>query len=61
MEKLKKSIVKTHEDIDEEKEKNIELLNMIFPSDIAKQLWGGKNSIIFLCIPILFYNIYNIL
>ena len=44
MEKLKKSIVKTHEDIDEEKEKNIELLNMIFPSDIAKKLWGGKQS-----------------
>jgi hypothetical protein len=41
MEKLKKSIVKTHEDIDEEKEKNIELLNMIFPSDIARKLWGG--------------------
>ena len=42
MEKLKKSIVKTHEDIDDEKEKNIELLNMIFPSDIARKLWGGR-------------------
>jgi len=46
MEKLKKSIVKTHEDIDEEKEKNIELLNMIFPSDIARKLWGGKHILI---------------
>ena len=45
MEKLKKSIVKTHEDIDEEKEKNIELLNMIFPSDIARKLWGGIKKI----------------
>lgn len=42
MEKLKKSIVKAHEDIEEEKHKNIELLNMIFPSDIAKKLWGGE-------------------
>ncbi len=42
MEKLKKSIVKTGEDIEEEKQKNIELLNMIFPSDIARKLWGGK-------------------
>lgn len=47
MEKLKKSIVKTHEDIDEEKEKNIELLNMIFPSDIARKLWGGKMLFVF--------------
>ena len=42
MEKLKQSIVKTGEDIEEEKQKNIELLNMIFPSDIAKKLWGGN-------------------
>lgn len=41
MEKLKKSIVKAHEDIEQEKQKNIELLNMIFPSDIAQKLWGG--------------------
>lgn len=42
MEKLKKSIVKAHEDIDEEKSKNIELLNLIFPSDIAQKLWCGE-------------------
>ncbi len=42
MEKLKQSIVQAHRDIEEEKQKNIELLNMIFPSDIARKLWGGK-------------------
>lgn len=42
MEKLKKSIVKAHEDIEEEKQKNIELLNLIFPSEIAKKLWRGE-------------------
>jgi hypothetical protein len=41
MEKLKKSIVQAHEDIELEKQKNIELLNMIFPSDIAEKLWKG--------------------
>ena len=41
MEKLKKSVVKAHEDIEEEKSKNIELLNLIFPSDIAEKLWRG--------------------
>ena len=42
MEKLKQSIVKTGDEIEEEKTKNIEIINMIFPSDIAKKLWGGK-------------------
>lgn len=41
MEKLKKSILKAHEDIEVEKQKNIELLNMIFPSEIAEKLWMG--------------------
>ena len=41
MENLQKSIAKTRREVDEEKEKNIELLNMIFPSDIARKLWGG--------------------
>lgn len=42
MNQLKKSVVKTHEDIDQEREKNIELLNNIFPSDIARKLWEGE-------------------
>jgi len=42
MEKLKKSILQAHEDIEKEKVKNIELLNMIFPSEIAEKLWMGK-------------------
>ncbi|CAF0741352.1 unnamed protein product [Brachionus calyciflorus] len=42
MEKLKKSIVQAQLDTEENKQKNIELLNMIFPSDIAKMLWRGE-------------------
>jgi guanylate cyclase soluble subunit alpha len=56
MEKLKQSIVKTGEDIEEEKQKNIELLNMIFPSDIAKKLWGG-NSINFFNFLLILHNL----
>ena len=44
MEKLQSSIVKAYEDIEEEKRKNTELLNMIFPSDIAEKLWNGKKK-----------------
>lgn len=42
MEKLKKSILQANEDIQKEKLKNIELLNMIFPSEIAEKLWMGQ-------------------
>ena len=48
MENLQKSIAKTRGEVDDEKGKNIEILNMIFPSDIARKLWGGK-IIIFIC------------
>jgi len=47
MEKLQASIQQAYEEIEEEKQKNIELLNLIFPSDIAEQLWNGKDSRIF--------------
>ncbi len=55
MEKLQSSIVKAYEDIEEEKRKNTELLNMIFPSDIAEKLWNGRkifllHQIIGLCL-----------
>lgn len=42
MEKLKSSIQQAYEDIEEEKRKNTELLNLIFPSDIAEKLWNGN-------------------
>lgn len=42
MEKLKSSIQQAYEDIEEEKRKNTELLNLIFPSDIAEKLWNGE-------------------
>lgn len=42
MEKLKMSIVQAHEDFEREKQKNIEILNLIFPSDIAEKLWRGE-------------------
>ena len=44
MEKLKKSIETTHNEIEVEKQTNIDLLNMIFPQDIAKMLWRGNNT-----------------
>ncbi len=47
MEKLQASIQQAYEEIEEEKQKNIELLNLIFPSDIAEKLWNGKDSRIF--------------
>ncbi len=46
MEKLKKSIETTHTEIEVEKQTNIDLLNMIFPVDIAKMLWRGKALIV---------------
>jgi guanylate cyclase soluble subunit alpha len=42
MQKLKKSITQAHREIDEERKKNIELLNLIFPSQIARKLWMGR-------------------
>jgi hypothetical protein len=42
MENLKISITKAHQDIEEEKHKNIQVLNALFPSRIAKKLWMGE-------------------
>lgn len=42
MEKLKSSIQQAYADIEEEKRKNIELLNLIFPIEIAEKLWNGQ-------------------
>lgn len=39
MEDLKKNIMKASAAVEEEKRKNVELLQMVFPSEIAQKLW----------------------
>ena len=45
MEDLKKSVVKASAAVEEEKRKNVELLQTIFPADIAKKLWRSELSL----------------
>ncbi len=42
MDKLRQSIEEASVAVDREREKNVSLLHMIFPEDIAKRLWLGK-------------------
>lgn len=42
MDKLKSSIEEGNRAVDKEREKNVSLLHLIFPPDIAKRLWLGK-------------------
>ncbi|XP_001602491.2 head-specific guanylate cyclase [Nasonia vitripennis] len=42
MDKLKSSIEETNRAVDAEREKNVSLLHLIFPPDIAKRLWLGE-------------------
>jgi guanylate cyclase soluble subunit alpha len=42
MDKLKRSIEEASLAVDAEREKNVSLLHLIFPPDIAKRLWLGK-------------------
>jgi len=44
MDKLKSSIEEGNRAVDKEREKNVSLLHLIFPPDIAKRLWLGKNE-----------------
>ena len=44
MEALKHSIIEASEAVEEEKRKNVELLRMIFPANIAQKLWRGRCS-----------------
>ena len=41
MEQIKQSILEGTEAVDTEKQKNVSLLNMIFPAKIAMKLWKG--------------------
>ncbi|CAH0560351.1 unnamed protein product, partial [Brassicogethes aeneus] len=42
MDKLKSSIEEGNRAVDKEREKNVSLLHLIFPPDIAKRLWLGE-------------------
>ncbi|XP_063229103.1 head-specific guanylate cyclase [Bacillus rossius redtenbacheri] len=42
MDKLKSSIEEASQAVDKEREKNVSLLHLIFPPDIAKRLWLGE-------------------
>ncbi|XP_021940697.1 head-specific guanylate cyclase isoform X2 [Zootermopsis nevadensis] len=42
MDKLKNSIEETNQAVDKERQKNVSLLHLIFPPDIAKRLWLGQ-------------------
>lgn len=41
MDKLKNSIQQGNEAVEIERKKNVDLLNLIFPANVAKQLWLG--------------------
>jgi guanylate cyclase soluble subunit alpha len=44
MDKLKSSIEEANQAVDRERQKNVSLLHLIFPPDIAKRLWLGQYS-----------------
>lgn len=46
MDKLKSSIEEANLAVDAEREKNVSLLHLIFPPDIAKRLWLGKSRLV---------------
>lgn len=46
LDKLKKNIEEATVAVEQEREKNVSLLHLIFPPDIAKRLWLGKSSIL---------------
>lgn len=42
MDKLKKEVEEGHEAVSKERKKNVSLLQLIFPDEIAEKLWLGK-------------------
>jgi guanylate cyclase soluble subunit alpha len=42
MDKLKNSIQQANQAVEIERQKNVDLLNLIFPANVAKNLWLGK-------------------
>lgn len=49
LDKLKKNIEEATAAVEQEREKNVSLLHLIFPPDIAKRLWLGKLGVYFIC------------
>ncbi|KAM8976503.1 guanylate cyclase soluble subunit alpha-2 [Pelodytes ibericus] len=43
MDKLKATLERTHQALEEEKKRTVDLLCSIFPGDVAQQLWEGKS------------------
>ncbi|XP_030056115.1 guanylate cyclase soluble subunit alpha-2 isoform X2 [Microcaecilia unicolor] len=43
MDKLKATLERTHQALEEEKKTTVDLLYSIFPGDVAQQLWEGKS------------------
>ena len=58
MDKLRSSIEEANQAVDKEREKNVSLLHMIFPPDIAKRLWLGKRTRVLLSIFFLSLSLY---
>ena len=48
MAQLKDSILEANRAVDQERETNVSLLHLIFPPDIAKRLWLGKEGVTFI-------------
>lgn len=42
MDKLKENIQKANQAVEIERKKNVDLLNLIFPANVARHLWLGK-------------------
>lgn len=42
MDKLKNSIQEASQAVEEERQKNVDLLHLIFPAEIARKLWRGN-------------------
>ena len=60
MDKLKSSIEEANQAIDKEKEKNVSLLHLIFPPNIAEKLWLGtiNYNILFLNVRFLLFMVF---
>lgn len=61
LDKLKKNIEEATAAVEQEREKNVSLLHLIFPPDIAKRLWLGKLlSSARLSHPVVFFRVDSI-
>lgn len=56
MDKVRSSIEEANLAVDKERKKNVSLLHMIFPPDIAKRLWLGKVPFYFLSFFLSFFS-----